>query len=264
MKKAIFAVLIVLIIAVAGIVYYVFANLDAIVKAAIEKYGSQAIQTQVRVDDVKIRLTEGTGTIRGLTVANPKGFSLPNAFSLGEITTTINLDKTSQDLIVIDLVNIEAPEVFYEINADRQGSLNVLKDNLATGKSTSAGPSATQQQTGTPLKLDIARFQLQDAALQAKIVPLKNKMYDLTLPPLTLTGLRGTPQQISKQVMNQLVDHAQTAIRKKGLDKELEELKARAKQKLDERKAELKEKADTKLDEEKDQVKDKLEGLLNR
>ncbi|MGD8567319.1 MAG: hypothetical protein PVJ39_04490 [Gammaproteobacteria bacterium] len=262
MKKAIIAVVVVLVIAVTGILYYVFTNLDAIVKAAIEKYGSQAVQTQVKVDHVDIELTAGSGTIKGLTIANPQGFSQPLAFSLGEITTRININKTSQNLIAIDLVSIDAPHVFYEINAERQGSLNVLKDRLAKG--TSKGSAPTEKDNGPSLELAIAKFQLKNAMLQAKVVPLKDKMYKLKLPPLTLTNLRGTPEQISQQVLNQLIDHAQTAIKKQGLDKELAELKNKAKQRIDEEKAQLKEKADSKLDEKKDKMEDELKGLLNR
>ena len=133
MKKFTLAVFVLLVIALAVVIYYVFYNLDAIVKAAIEKYGSEAVHTRVNVDKVKIELTKGKGTIQGLTIANPGGFSLPFVFSLGEITTKINIDKTSQDLIVIDLISIGAPEIFYEINAERLGNLNVINKNLSQG-----------------------------------------------------------------------------------------------------------------------------------
>jgi len=129
MKKTALAIVIILLVAIAGAIYYVFSNLDAIVKAAIESYGSDAVKTAVRVEDVAIRLTEGAATINGLTIANPDGFVTPLAFSLGEITVDINLEKTEQALVAIDAINIIAPEVFYEINAERKGSLNVLKDN---------------------------------------------------------------------------------------------------------------------------------------
>ena len=105
MKKAILAVLVILVLAVAGGVYYITSNLDHLVKAAIEKYGSQATHTAVKVDNVLIKLTEGSATINGVTVRNPAGFSLPNAFSLGQIATDIDIDKTNKDLVAIELIN---------------------------------------------------------------------------------------------------------------------------------------------------------------
>jgi hypothetical protein len=266
MKKAIFAILILLILGIAVGLYLVYANLDNIVKAAIEKFGSEAVQTSVQVEDVSIQLTEGSAAIRGVTIANPKGFSAPYAFSLGEIATDINLDKTRQQSIVIDLINIQNPEVVYEINAGRQGNLNMLKKNLGTGSAAATNgtkqPSATE--SGQQINMTISRFVFQDAKLHAKIMPLKDKTYDLELPTLELNELSGTPESISKQVIQQLIDHAQKEIRKRGLDKELEELKAKAKDRLEAEKAKLEDKADSALKKEEEKMQDKLQNLLGR
>ena len=85
MKKVILGLMLIIVIAIAGSVYYLLTNLDALVEAAIEKYGSEATQTSVLVDSVKINLTDGAAGITGLTIGNPAGYDLPNAFSLAEI-----------------------------------------------------------------------------------------------------------------------------------------------------------------------------------
>jgi len=268
MKKTIFAVIIILVIAIAGAVFYVLSNLDAIVKAAIEEFGSEAVKTSVHVDDVEIWLTEGAATISGLTIANPDGFSLPLAFSLGNITVDINLEKTNKELIAIDAVHIVEPQVFYEINADRNGSLNMLKDNLEMSRGASTGTSAGSEpakgSAGAPIRLDIARFEFKDASLHAKVVPLKDRTYDLKLPALVLTDLSGTPEQIARQVLDRLIDHAKKVIQTQGLDKELAEMKARAQQRIDEEKAKLEQKAGDRIEDEKQKAQDKLNNLLGR
>jgi hypothetical protein len=265
MKKTVFAIIIIVVIAIAAAIYYVFSNLDAIVKAAIENYGSDAVKTSVRAEDVAIRLAEGAATINGLTIANPDGFTTPLAFSLGEITVDINLEKTDQAKIAVDAINIIAPEVFYEINSERKGSLNVLKDNLGIGAG-GAGDASADNRTGaddsTPVMLDIARFEFRDASLHAVVAPLNNKSYELKLPALVLKDLQGTPEQISRQLLDRLIDHAEKEIRKQGLDQELAEIKAKARQKIDEKKAELEQQADDRLDEEKQKAEDKLKQLL--
>ncbi len=267
MKKTFFAIIVLLVIVIAGAVFYVFTNLDAIVKMAIEDYGSAAIKTPVRVEQVAIKLTEGAATINGLTVANPDGFSLPQAFSLGQIAVSINLEKTNKQLITIDAINIAAPSVYYEINADRKGSLNILKENLgmsAGAADGAAGGAESEAAGGAPIKLNIARFELNEASLHAKVVPLKDKTYDLKLPALVLTNLAGTPEQISRQVFDRLIDHAKKEIQKQGLDQELAEIKARAQQRIDEERAKLEQKADDRIEEEKQKVEDKLKNLLGR
>jgi hypothetical protein len=255
MKKAILGIIVILILAVAGVVYYVVTNLDTIVKTAIEKYGSETTQTAVKVDNVLIRLTQGSAAINGLTIANPAGFSLPYAFSLGQIATDIDVDKTSKELVAIELINITAPQVFYEINADRKGSLNVLKDNLQGGSSVppSSGEAPSDGSQSAEIQLSIARFLLEDAKLHAKIVPLKDKTYNLKLPTLELTNLKGTPEQISEQIISQVIEHAKKEIQKQGLDKELKALKSRAQTE-----------ANTRLKAEEDKARDKLKGLLDK
>ncbi len=268
MKKTIFIIIILLLIVIAGAVFYVLNNLDALVEAAIEEYGSDAVKTSVQVEKVEIRLTEGAATINGLTIANPDGFSLPQAFSLGEITVDINLEKTQQELIAIDAINVAAAKVFYEINAERNGSLNILKDNLGMSAGASTGTSVedkpSKDSAGAPIRLDISRFEFKDASLHAKVVPLKDKTYDLMLPALVLTDITGTPEQISRQVLDKLIDHAKNEIRKQGLDKELAELKAKVQQRVDEEKAKLEQQADDRVDQEKQKAQDKLNNLLGR
>ena len=268
MKKTIFIIIILLLIVFVGAVFYVLNNLDALVEAAIEEFGSDAVKTSVQVEEVEIRLTEGAATISGLTIANPDGFSLPQAFSLGEITLDINLEKTHQELIAIDAINVAAAKVYYEINAERNGSLNMLKDNLEMSAGASTGTSVddkpSEDSAGAPIRLDISHFEFKDASLHAKVVPLKDKTYDLMLPALVLTNLSGTPEQISRQVLDKLIDHAKKEIRKQGLDKELAELKAKARQRVDEEKAKLEQQADERVEQEKQKAQDKLNNLLGR
>jgi hypothetical protein len=49
---------------------FLWTNLDWIVKNAIERYGSQALGTAVRVDHVSLSPTKGSGESAGLTIAN--------------------------------------------------------------------------------------------------------------------------------------------------------------------------------------------------
>lgn len=268
MKKLIIVFFISLIIAVAGGIYYLVTNLDSLIEAAVEKFGTEAITTPVEVDRVATRLSQGSASIHGVTIANPDGFSLPHAFSLDEISVAVNLLKTGNEQIAIDLINIVSPQVFYEINAQRQGSLNVLKDKLGGGTPSASGTGTAAEKSpdsqAEALKIDIARFSFSDASLHAKIVPLDNKTYDLKLPTLVLTNLSGTPEQISRQVLDKLIEHTKKEIRKQGLDKELDKLKARAQQRVDEEKAKLEQQADERIDAEKQKAEDKLKNLLGR
>lgn len=252
MKKMILGIVLLLIIAIGGGIFYLFHNLDAIVKMAIEKYGSQAVQTAVRVDRVRIRLQEGSASISGLTVANPPGFSMPHAFSLGDISVGIDINSLTGDVIVIREIGIAAPQVFFEINADKKANLDVLSKNLGTG-----ADSTPEEKPGAEPRLIISKASLSNAELQAKVVPLDNREYQLKLPTITMNNLgapKGAPPaEIARQMLDQLLDRVKAEIKKQGIGAELRE-------KLDAKKEALKTETDAKLEAAKQEAAGKTEA----
>jgi hypothetical protein len=254
--KKIILIVVLLIVAVVGVaLYYVFTNLDAIVKAAIEQVGSQTTQTAVRVDKVKITLSDGTGTIRGLSIANPKGFEARNAFSLGAISTQIDLKSLTKGPITIDKVLVRKPQVFYEMNKDRQSNLNELYKNIAASTGAGGGAKKPAAKSDEP-KLIIRHFQLAEATVEANVVPL-NKKYTLKLPTIDLKDLGGkngaTPSEISQQVLDIITKRALDAVKQAGIDQKVQALKSEAQKKLD-----------TKKEEVESRAKEKLKDLLKR
>jgi len=279
MKKAILGISLIIIFALAVGVYYVFTNLDAIVKAAIEEYGSATTHTAVRVDRVGIELSNGVGTINGLTIANPTGFSTAAAFSLGEIHTQIDLSSLKEEPYIIDEIRIVAPQIFFEINNDRKTNLDQLKKNLGVGAAKpGATPDAEQGKADQP-KLIIKRILFTDGTINALVVPLNNKEYQLKLPTINMTNLGGhkgaTPTELTNEIINRLINQAKKAIKNSSYGKELERLKGeanarieaektKANEKIDAEKAKLKQESDAKLEAEKQKVEDKLKGLFNK
>ena len=134
-KKIIISIVLALILAIAGTAVYVFTNLNSIVKAAIEKYGSQATKTAVRVSSVKIKLSNGEGAVLGLTVANPSGFSFPSIITLDDISIRIEVKSVTSTPLVIDNILVSGPEVFYEMKEDGTANVDILKKNLTSGPS---------------------------------------------------------------------------------------------------------------------------------
>ena len=57
----------------AGAVYFVFSSLDSLIKEAVETYGPEIIQAEVKLDGVELDPGSGRGELRGLTVGNPPG-----------------------------------------------------------------------------------------------------------------------------------------------------------------------------------------------
>ena len=259
MKKALIVIVLLLLI-VAGGVYYFLTNLDSLVKAAIEKYGSEVTQTAVRVDRVKIDLTQGAGGIYGLTVANPGGFDAKQAFALGETSVKINLKSIGEEVIVIDAITVRAPKVMYEMNAAREGSLNKLYDNIS--KSIPAGSKAGKEEAADAgPKLIIRKLVFEKGAVDARLVPLDGKTYSAKLPELNMANLGApdgaTGSALAKEILGRITKSAQEEVKRQVIDKRLNAA-------IDAERKKIESEAQKRIEEEKKKLDPRLQDLLKR
>lgn len=238
-RRTVIALLSVLIILAAAAIF-LWTSLDALVAAAIEKYGSQATQTKVRVASVDIALTAGEASIAGLTIGNPPGFSTPHAFSLKEISTRIDTKSVTGSPILIEEIRVQAPQVYYEIN--RSGESNVLEIKKRLGQG--GGSKNGQEQTGP--HLIIRRLIIEQGRVEGRVAAIENRTFSAQLPRIELTGLgeetNGAPAgQIAREVASALVQRASATVGQLGVSEYLgksteqiqEELESKATESLE-------------------------------
>jgi hypothetical protein len=214
-KKIVFFIILALILAIAGATVYVLTNINSIVKAAIEKYGSQATQTAVRVSSVQIKLRSGEGSVLGLHVANPSGFFSSSIITLDDISVRIAVNSVTSTPIVIDNILISGPEVFYEMKEDGSTNVDVLKRNLAP-----AGPPAEEQSKKSPkgkaIKLHVRKLVFEKGKVHVRVAKVGDKPFTVELPRLELTdiGKHGgaTPAEIGRTVAAALAEETAKAV----------------------------------------------------
>lgn len=116
------AILVVLLIAL-------YFTLDFWIKTGIEKVVPQITGTPVTVSSVSVSPFQGKATIKGLDIQNPKGFTTPSAFKLGEISVHVDINTVLSDTIVVKSVKIDGPEAAFEL-ADGKTNISVLQKNI--------------------------------------------------------------------------------------------------------------------------------------
>ena len=217
MWKKIATGIVLLLILIAGAGYYLFSNLDSYIKAALEKYGSQATQTAVTVDSVSLSLSSGAGTISGLNVANPAGYSAATAVSFGGIAVQVDPGTlTGNGPITVENVAITQPRITYEVKGLGQGSnLQTIQRNVQSFAA-SGNPAQTPSADGKPARKEIIRVLSITGGQVTVLAPmLTGKTLVEPLPAIQLTGLGGadgaTPAQIGAQVLNIIANRAVTA-----------------------------------------------------
>ena len=204
MKKTLGIAALVAVLAVGGVIYYVVTNLDSIVEDAIEKYGSQTLGTRVRVGSVRISLADGKGTIRGLRVANPQGFSSGDAFRLGEITVQIDAGSVTGSPIVVPQVVILAPEVNFLMSATGGSNIDAILDNAKSGRGGGEAEPVGGEEGGAAPRIAIGSFVFEEGEISADLEAVGGEEMTTDLPPVRLKNIGGsrgaTPDEISKRV----------------------------------------------------------------
>jgi len=209
--KILWVVLSIVIVLVMGTIVIGLIYLGPIVKLGIEDFGPQIVGVPVTVDNVNVSLISGSATIQGLVVANPKGFSNPDAIKIGRMSITLDAFSVTSNKILIHSVRIESPEIIFEGRL-KGSNLSKLLSNVNSAPS-SASPSTTVAGTSSPPgkpapKIEIDDFLITNAKVDVGISGMMSKV--LPLPEIHLTNLgKGsgglTPAELTKTILRTLL-----------------------------------------------------------
>lgn len=217
MKKIALAFAIV-VVAIAGAAYYFASNIDSVIKAMVERYGSEATQTSVTLKSVKLSFKEGSGELNNLVVKNPKGFSSNDAISLGDIKVVLDIATLQSNTIVIKDVTILQPAVLYEY-AGAGGNLEAIQKNVQSyaakfsgGKTTpdkNAGASGDADKAASKQpekKVIIENLVIRDGKIAATHQALQGRTLSAPLPTIQLKDIGkdkggATPAEVAEKVI---------------------------------------------------------------
>jgi uncharacterized protein involved in outer membrane biogenesis len=213
-------VVLVLIAVVAGAIYYLSSNVDRIAAGLIEKHGSAATGTPVRVGTVAIDLRAATGTISGLSVANPEGFTEEAAIEFGDFNLGLDAKSLFSDPVVVQ--NIAADDAVLRIEQlGARSNLQVLLDNL---RSNTAGEPAER---GPGPRVVIQRFALSGANVSLS-VPGLDEQRTVEVPDVVLTGIGQksggvTGAELAREILEPLLSEALQSSAAQGVKEKVRE-----------------------------------------
>jgi hypothetical protein len=201
-----------LIVVIGGMSIFLLSNLDGLIKEAVETVGSEATQAKVTLSEDSISIKSGNGAIRGLIVANPKGFKTPSAFELGGISITLDTGSLGQDPIVIKETAITNPKVTYKLGAGGSNVDAIQKNVDAYAKQFASGGG---------------EISVSAAFLQGKA--LTTPLPDVHLKDIGKEKKGASPAEITKKIIDSLTKGAGSAVGALNLDKMMEGAGAAAK-----------------------------------
>ncbi|WP_138223259.1 hypothetical protein [Nibricoccus aquaticus] len=205
--------------------------LGSIVKKAVNHAGPQITQTSVVLENAKISPFSGKGTLKGLTVGNPAGWTTPRAFYLGEISIDIEPGSITKDTIVINSIIINEPEITFETKITTSNLQDLLKNiqkSSESSGSTSPQPQPSGGDTkpaepGKEVKLEVKSFRLEKAKV---IVAGGGTSVPVEIPAIVMENLGTregglTPEQLATAVIKEISVQVGQYAGKKAVEKGL-------------------------------------------
>lgn len=218
MKKVLIIFVAVVVLIVAGVVY-MLSNIDSLVAKAIEKHGSEVTQTSVSVSGVELSLSEGRGSIKGLSVESPDGFDVREAFSLGNITLDIDIQSLRGEPIIIDEIRVSAPVVNVEVKETGASNIDELRKNVEA--SVGGNSSGGSDSEGKDKKIRIRHFVFEEGSIEVDASAMGLEKRTVTLSEIRLDDIGGadgaTPDEITKIILGEVTKKVASEISSSGV-----------------------------------------------
>ncbi|MDT0602991.1 hypothetical protein [Thalassotalea castellviae] len=247
--KFLASIVVVILLACGGALWFLAGgSLNEFVKGQIETVGKQITEQKVAVNSVDIKLTQGAGSIIGISLANGSEYNYPHAFTLGEVTLDINVESLTQEPIIIDAIIIKDPKAFVEFTASGASNMKDLIDTIQKNIPNAGQKNADTESASTKAepKLSVSKVVLAGTALTVDLSALGNKEHSATLPDIILNDIGGKDGLPASELGGVIVKEALSAIWKETKNTQKEQLKKQATDKL------------------KDKAKKKLSELFNK
>ena len=103
---------------------------DPIIKFGVTSIGSWITGVEITLEDLDTSLTEGSATVKGLRIANPKGFEHPYMLELGEFHADIDLGSLTTKEIIIEDIRVDDLNLTAEFDDNSSFNVTELTGNL--------------------------------------------------------------------------------------------------------------------------------------
>ena len=209
-------------IVTAAVLYLTMSgSMDRLIRAGIEKYGSDMTRASVTLDRVSVDLADGGVSLQGLSIGNPGGFATEYLTHLDKVSVSLDLNSITSDPVVVKQILVQSPVFIYELapgGTNLDAVLKNVRDYMdggtgAQGRETNAGP-----------KLIIDDVYIRDGSVSVSYKALKGKKVLTTpLPEIHLRDIGrkeggATPAEVGEKIIASIRTSTVSAVGKMNLD----------------------------------------------
>ena len=188
MKKWVIIIAAVVIVVVAILFVVVLSNLGPVIKTAVNTYGPKITETEVRLSDVDVSLLSAQAKMKKFYLGNPARFNSPEAMTVKSIYIDINEKSLLEDPIIIEKIEVIAPEITYEKMGGTDNFKTILNNIKRTvGKEKRAGKALGEKGKGK--KIIIKDFILRDGKIKLVTSVIGGEGISSPLPDIHLKNI---------------------------------------------------------------------------
>jgi hypothetical protein len=159
--------------------------LGSIVKTGVNRFAPRLTQTKVVLAGAHVSPLTGGGTLSGLVVGNPDGWSDNPALSFGRIHVDLAPFSVFGDHIVVKDIEVDQAEFNYETKVISSNIGDLLKRIEGNAEGNGAG-GAPVSKGGQPIKFEVMHFRLHGGRVRLGVGPTA---LVLPMPPIDLDNL---------------------------------------------------------------------------
>jgi len=265
MKKWVIIIAGVVIVVIAVLFVAVLSNLGPVIKTAVNTYGPKITKTDVHLSDVDVSLLSAQAEAKKFYLGNPESFTSPEAMTVKSIYIDMNEESLLKDPIIIEKIEIVAPDITYEKmhgTDNFQTILNNIKRTVGAEKSS----ETKSGEKGKGKRIIIKDFVLRDGTVTLAASMLGGKVISSPLPDIHLRNIGqkeggASPAEALKKIFSTLYQEIISPDVTNMLNSQLEELGST----IDSVGKDVTQQAETVgegVKKEADALKNRLKGLL--
>jgi len=211
-RRLVWTVIILVVLAALALHFF----LDGWIKNGVETFAPKLAGVDIKLDSVNLYLLTGSGTVKGLVVANPEGFKTPSAIQVGSSSIALKPASLMSDKIVVNSIKLLGPQITFETDLHKN-NLSKLLDNIQAATGGGQEGKTEQPSSSKPSKkMQVDDFLIQGGKVHVSVSTMGGASGSVNLPEVHLTNLGTgpdgiTPAELTKRVLQAIEKSAAQA-----------------------------------------------------
>lgn len=179
----------VVLVIIIAVVIMVASNIGPMIKTAVNTYAPDITKTDVRLGAVGISIFSAKAEIKDFFLGNPKGFNSPHAIKAGSIFMDVDEKSITGDTIIIDRIEVVAPDISYE-KIGRTDNFRAILNNVKKAvRSEKKAAGKQPEKQGAGKKMLIRNFVLKGGTVNLTMDMLAGQTISAILPDIHLKDI---------------------------------------------------------------------------